>query len=259
MIIDCFPFFNELDLLELRLNELKDVVDVFVLSEATLTFTGKPKTLYYNENKDRFKDFNIEHIIVSNYNGIATNDPWLMDYGQKQIGLDAALQKFKPGKDDIVLLSDADEIHNSKAVLRESKKPWTVATAEMTLHYHYLNCKSERPWRHPTWFRPDGINTTHRRLRGGRNLDKRKIVKDAGWHFSYLGSSEDALYKLQSFAHQEKNVYPYNTLEHIENRKELGADLYDRRKIKFKFTDDLSYLPKYVLKNMDKYGKYIKD
>ena len=42
MIVDCFPFFNELDLLELRLNELKDVVDVFVLSEATLTFTGKP-------------------------------------------------------------------------------------------------------------------------------------------------------------------------------------------------------------------------
>jgi beta-1,4-mannosyl-glycoprotein beta-1,4-N-acetylglucosaminyltransferase len=258
MIIDCFPFFNELDLLELRLNELKNVVDVFVLSEATLTFTGKPKILYFNENKDRFKDFNIEHVIISDYSGIKMSDPWLMDYGQKQIGLDTALKKFKPGKNDIVLLSDADEIHRAESVFEESKKPWSIQTAEMILHYHCLNCRSERPWRHPTWFRPNGMDTNHRRLRGGRNLDKKKIVKNAGWHFSYLGNAEDALYKLQSFAHQEKNIHPYNTLQHIENRKKKGADLYDRRRIKFEFVDDLSYLPQYVLNNMDKYSKYIK-
>ena len=181
-----------------------------------------------------------------------------MDYGQKQKGLDAALQRFKPGKDDMVLLSDADEIHKAESVLEESHRAWDIVTAEMILHYHYLNCRSDRPWRHPTWFRPSGIETNHRRLRGGRNLDKKKIVKDAGWHFSYLGSAEDALYKLQSFAHQEKNISPYNTLEHIENRKNIGADLYDRRRIKFKFVDDLSYLPKYVLDNMDKYSKYIR-
>ena len=45
-VIDCFPFFNELDLLEIRLNELKDVVDVFVLTEAPFTFTGREKPLF---------------------------------------------------------------------------------------------------------------------------------------------------------------------------------------------------------------------
>ena len=54
MIYDTFMFFNELELLELRLNELNGVVDKFVLVEATRTFTNKPKPLYYAENKQRF-------------------------------------------------------------------------------------------------------------------------------------------------------------------------------------------------------------
>lgn len=258
MIVDCFPFFNELDLLEIRLNELKDVVDVFVLSEATRTFTNKEKPLYFNDNKSRFDGFNIHHVIIDSYDGMPVNEPWPMGYAQKQKGLDTALQKFKLGKDDIVLLCDSDEIHNAKTVLEESQKPWNIATAEMILHYHYLNCKSHRPWRHPTWFRPDGRHTNHRELRGGKHRDKDKIIKKAGWHFSYIGSAEDSLYKLESFEHQEKNIFPYNTLEHIRKRKEAGADLYDRRKIKFEFVDDLEYLPKYVLENMDKYSQYLR-
>ena len=56
-IYDAFLFFNELDLLEIRLNLLNDYVDYFVISESDLTFSGKPKPLYYLENKDRFKQF----------------------------------------------------------------------------------------------------------------------------------------------------------------------------------------------------------
>ena len=51
-IYDCFLFFNELDLLEIRLNVLNDYVDYFVLVEATQTFTNKDKPLYYKENKE---------------------------------------------------------------------------------------------------------------------------------------------------------------------------------------------------------------
>ena len=56
-VYDCFTFFNELDLLEIRLNELNDVVDYFVLVEATTTYSGKPKELYFQKNKDRYKKF----------------------------------------------------------------------------------------------------------------------------------------------------------------------------------------------------------
>ena len=61
-IFDTFTFYNELDLLELRLNILGDVVDHFVINEANITFTGKPKPLYYQENKERFKKW--EHKII---------------------------------------------------------------------------------------------------------------------------------------------------------------------------------------------------
>ena len=57
MVYDCFMFFNELDLLEIRLNILDPYVDYFVISECDTTFSGNPKKLYYEENKDRFKKF----------------------------------------------------------------------------------------------------------------------------------------------------------------------------------------------------------
>ena len=69
MIYDCFSFFNELDLLEIRLNTLDSVVDKFVIVESTLTHTGNPKPLYYAENKKRFEKFKdkIIHIIVDEF------------------------------------------------------------------------------------------------------------------------------------------------------------------------------------------------
>ena len=57
-VFDSFIFFNELDLLELRLNILNDVVDYFVLTESPFTVSGNEKPLYYQENKDRFGKFN---------------------------------------------------------------------------------------------------------------------------------------------------------------------------------------------------------
>ena len=68
-IIDCFIFYNELDMLEYRLNVLNDVVDLFILVEATHTFVGNSKQLYYQENKERYQKFHnkIIHIIVDRY------------------------------------------------------------------------------------------------------------------------------------------------------------------------------------------------
>ena len=68
-IIDCFPFFNELDLLKFRLTELDPYVDKFILVESTKTFTGNPKPLYYSLNKDLFSQWKdkIIHIVVTSY------------------------------------------------------------------------------------------------------------------------------------------------------------------------------------------------
>jgi len=67
MIYDCFCFFNELEILELRLNILDSVVDKFVICESTVTHTGQPKKMYFEENKDRFSKFlhKIIHLKIS--------------------------------------------------------------------------------------------------------------------------------------------------------------------------------------------------
>ena len=66
-IFDTFTFYNELDLLELRMEILGDVVDYFVINEANITFTGKEKPLYYFENRERFKKWEdkiIHHVTL---------------------------------------------------------------------------------------------------------------------------------------------------------------------------------------------------
>ncbi|HZX73462.1 MAG TPA: hypothetical protein VFE57_03515, partial [Cyclobacteriaceae bacterium] len=80
MVVDCFTFFNELDLLEIRLNILNETVDRFVLVEATRTFQNNPKPLYFNENKKRFEAFlpKITHIIVDDY-------PWFFFKSKRAI------------------------------------------------------------------------------------------------------------------------------------------------------------------------------
>ena len=57
MIYDCFTFYDEFDILEIRLHELKDVVDKFVLVEGSITFQHKPKPYYFAENSQRFAEF----------------------------------------------------------------------------------------------------------------------------------------------------------------------------------------------------------
>ncbi len=77
-VFDCFPFYDELDLLEIRMNILNYEVDYFVLTEATRAFTGKPKPLYYN-NKVRFKKFAHKirhHVIVDDTEFKPEIDAW---------------------------------------------------------------------------------------------------------------------------------------------------------------------------------------
>ena len=62
MIIDCYTFYNEMELLQIRLEELKNVVDWFVLVEAEETFSGKPKHCVFEQNQSHFSQYNICHV-----------------------------------------------------------------------------------------------------------------------------------------------------------------------------------------------------
>ena len=128
---------------------------------------------------------------------------------------------------------------------------------EMPLFYYYMNCKGlgrAGSWRNPRLIRPGGKELPkYNFIRKGRSD---KDYWNGGWHFSFLG---DIQYKIDSWTHApEFNQPPYNTTEYIEAKKAAGEDLFKRKRYKFEFVDDISYLPEYVLNNMDKYGKYIR-
>jgi beta-1,4-mannosyl-glycoprotein beta-1,4-N-acetylglucosaminyltransferase len=106
-------FFNELDLLEIRLNELAKVVDYFVIVESHLTFSNKAKPLYYWRERKRFRSFEkqIIHIVVED---MPTGpNPWAREHHQRR-ALARALVKCQD--QDIVIFSDADEIPKASVV-----------------------------------------------------------------------------------------------------------------------------------------------
>ena len=255
MIIDCFPFYNEFDLLDVRLNELRDVVDVFVLSEATRTFRNKPKPLYFDQAKDRYKEFDIEHIIIDSYDGI---DPdkhkTMMDLGQKHKALNIMMERVGPQKDDMLIISDCDEIPRAEVVRQVAQdSTWEAIMPMMPLYYYYFNhvCTSMK-WRGGKWYRYNGRRLKHRRY---KNADRR--VKNAGWHFSYFDDAEGIRQKIGSISHIEFDCPPYNTIEHIEGKLRDGGDLFDRGRYRFEITEDMSGLPQYVQDNMDRFDRYI--
>jgi len=137
MTYDCFIFWKELDLLDLRLHELADVVDYFVLAEATHTFSGQPKPLHFAEHRERFAAFEekIIHVVVDDL--LSQPDPWTREYHQRN-SLLRPLLHCEP--DDVIIISDADEIPRADLVAQHAGYPG-ITTFIPWLSYYFLNCR----------------------------------------------------------------------------------------------------------------------
>ena len=133
MVYDCFQFFNELDILKIRLNVLSPVVDKFVISEATETFSGLPKPLYYEENKEMFREFEdkIIHEVVTDIPAGGTHE-------RDEFLKNAVARGLKDcTDDDVIIFSDMDEIPNPDVIRRildasiEKDKIYPLAQANL--------------------------------------------------------------------------------------------------------------------------------
>lgn len=147
-----FYFFNELDLLEIRLNTLSDVVDRFVIAEATRTYSGKHKELVFAGNRQRFAAFadRIDYIVVEDLLDTQTiardpyNLPWVNENRQRN-ALMRVVANAKPT--DIVMVSDLDEIPRPEEVAKiDTRLNDKVATVrfEMEFFNYYLNFKDRK-------------------------------------------------------------------------------------------------------------------
>lgn len=291
MVYDCFTFFNELDLLELRLNILDGVVDKFVLVEATQNHQGKEKPLYFNENKERFSKFSskIIHVIVDKYPSNPDNNSWVLEHHQRN-SIAQGLKDCKP--DDVVLISDVDEIPDPEKI-KEHKDDRGIKIFRQRMFYYFMNCVNvtdvESGRKKYNWngtvmihfsdagenlqrFRelsltllgvnhPKFIHRTYWKLWMWKNVTmkgmKVRFIANGGWHFSYLGGVERIIKKLESFAHTEYNKEEFKDPKKIEEAIANGKDILGRD-FHYKFIPVDDTFPKYLLMNREKYAHLIK-
>jgi len=240
MIVDCFLFYNELDMLHLHLEELYDTVDKFVLVESTTTFVGNEKLLYFNENKDRYSKYldKIIHVIVEDTP--KSNNTWSSEKFQRN-AIDRGISQLNLKDDDIIVIGDVDEIPDSKTIMNISKgvldKPVSL---EMDFYYYNFTCRNVDKW-HSVKVIPFIF---YNKFRDPDNLRRSKcdIVKNGGWHLSYFGTPEFISNKLSNFSHQEFNNSTYNTIETIKTKMSEGGDLFGRGDSKFEHVV-ADYLP----------------
>lgn len=273
-IYDCFSFFNELDLLEIRLNELDSVVDHFVLMEATKTFQGKPKPLYFEQNKERFAKFlpKIIHVVVDDFptfwTRFRTPKTWDFERNQRNHAI-KALKNCAP--DDVIILGDIDEIPVPEKVLEFKDKPG-LKVFRQRLYWYFLNCfvadynepialsadGTYKPW-HGTVMVHFKDYTNFEDLRTARNSPKTKnriLIEEGGWHYSWLGGVEKVLQKLEAYSHKENNRAEMKDPAFIKKSIESGADIFGMG-IKTQIVDPNFKAPKYLVKNMDKFSGYV--
>jgi beta-1,4-mannosyl-glycoprotein beta-1,4-N-acetylglucosaminyltransferase len=274
-IIDSFLFFQELDLLEIRLEYLYDKVDNFIILEACQTFTGKAKPFNFENNKDRFEKYldkiiyfkiedfhdSYESVInflkskndevytkASNMLESHTHYPkdglhWVLDDYHRE-SLHIAYAQYAED-DDIVFLSDLDEIPTQTifddSKLLNSNKPIVCKQHEFM---YFLNYYNNSEWLGTIFSKYSTIkNTSLNNLRIDskvtRNIVDKKEYDNGGYHFTSVGSIEDIKKKIQSWGHQEFNTK--GILDRIEYNINTGQDIFEREygteMAKIEFTD----------------------
>lgn len=261
MIYDCFSFFNEHTILDIRLNTLYDSVDKFIIVEATRSHQNHPKPLYYAENASRYAKFadKIIHVVVDSF---PSHDYWSFEQHQRDQIVNALNSVALP--DDIVFISDADEIWNPavfKSIELEHQKIYQWPSY---ICYHYFNLVAQMD----LWYQPlvctygtidfycneqkRALSYDVLRNRGGA-MDPNSYVKFenlSGWHFSY---TEDVEYKLQNFLHSE-----YRNMSYDQFLLAIRQGINPFHSNKMALIDDLeNYLPQYVLNNKQKFQQYL--
>ena len=262
-VYDCFTFFNELDLLEIRLQELYDTVDYFVIAEANMSHSGNPREYCLLANWERFKPWHdkIRYLQIDDFP--VTNNSWVREKFQR-IALQRGLTDMAP--EDLIIISDLDEIPRADIIdlIKVDKNNYEryvlrvplfrykfnflkwyqpVVNPQMivTRAHAFTNPEKERDYTH-AWLppAPDVVHLDH-----------------AGWHFSYLGNDSNAVHKLQNFAHTEQNtpeiVNSFSIDRMIQNK--CGPNPTDVEKFEYVILDD--YFPKCIVDNQEKYKDLI--
>ena len=273
-VIDTFLFGGELDMLEIRLKYLGAVVDQFIIVESNHTFSGKPKPYHLEENWDRYKEWHdrILYLQIEQYPSeytfnlvdyyTPTDGAFKMEYDCRN-GLMHANELIKD--DDVVFLSDVDEIFNKSALYTQTifgmdGTPNGPTALGMDFYAYYLNNRtitgpdvcwagtvvcSGRDWKF----------NTPQQLRDKRNTLPR--WNGAGWHFSWMNGLDAIKNKIKSFAHTEFNRKHILDDQAILSAIEQGKEVLQRPYISYQL-QPMAMFPEDLRKILEGYPHLIK-
>lgn len=260
MTYDIFSFFYELDLLELRMNILNDYVDKFVIVEATESFMGEKKPLYFEKNKARFSKWKdkIIHYIVDDYPNdkelmsIAISSPavgagehwWVREFYQKE-SIKKALINLND--DDICILCDVDEVWNPN--IKYNLNTHSIYRPILDSYMYYLNYRSSAHklmWTGPSIMKYSTLkNGVLNHLRN-RNMTSGVEIDNGGWHYEALGGAMDKI----SIVKHPDYYNSFNMANSLEHRINSLLD-YKGRGLSFWIEHDISKMPEYIRNNDD--------
>lgn len=257
-VFDCVTFFNETDLLELRIKELYDHVDFFVICEADRTFRGDVKPLNFEAAQDRLSPYvdKIRYFVIDDMP--EGDDPWMREHHQRH-AITRSLRSLGVQNDDMVMVCDVDEIvrHEVIKTLRSSDGFFKL---NMSAYNFYMNYKvQDAVWSLPyasSWrVLKDCDNISI--LRGNydyildNGICEVSSIDDAGWHFTFLGGADRVRKKLMSYSHQEDYIQRLSKAGAAEKTLVLGIDIGGRKLTQYHPVDQT--FPKTVYENLSYY------
>lgn len=281
-IYDTFNFFNELDLLEIRLNTLYDVVDYFVIVEASVTHSGQDKPFYYEEHKERYSKFadKIIHYKVfdtpTKFDNLTTDDDVELnkifhyinrqtnrfnirtqpDYGRDFFQKECIRRAITEcDDDDIIIYSDLDEIPNPEIIknLDQIDLKNKIYRLNQNMYCYYLNVLKERNWFGSRILSYENLKTLSlNEVRGDNSMSHE--LTNGGWHFSFMGGKEMIKKKITSYS--ARDLANQRVVDSIESNMNNNIDPFFRGSMQVVPIDN-SY-PEYLLNNLDKYKHMIK-
>jgi hypothetical protein len=272
-VYDVFSFYNEFDVLEIRLQELWDTVDVFVLLESCTTHVGNPKEYLFEQNKDRFSKYleKIRHIKLDvpfeeqkKIFPHEIDDHWTREKYQRY----AAIQQLTDVEpDDIVIVSDCDEIPRAEMIelIKQDENDYDRYLMYVPqLQYKINYMKTQHPSRHGV------IMVTRGRVFNNPQQEREYsffwnpkspntvILDHGGWHFTYFGDDQHCITKIQNFAHTEQNrdnIISEFDIDWMIRNKYGFEGINSNERFEYVVVDE--YFPKCITENIQKYQHMI--
>ncbi len=263
-VYDCFQYFNEDHIVDLRFNILNDYVDYFVVSESTKNHQGEDKKINFNsKNFPKFKN-KIKHVVADYKGSISSEKHTGGESPVEQHQRNYLLEGIKDASpEDLIILSDSDEIPDLSKISEINKNKKFIAFSQKMFMYKLnLQNLNESNWIGSKITKKKYISSMQV-LRGLKfkkypfwRLDKRDLqIIEGGWHFSFMQTPSQILNKVKSYSHGE--FYSENlTEEEIEMKILNNKDIFNRGFELKKIELDKSF-PKHILENKNKYKKWI--